>query len=664
MTEDINVTLTGGGITDFTDLIDAPSSYNDQADKVISVNSSEDGLEFTSSVSNDNIKYVKLKETIQSVIDSCPVAVGNLKEGFTNSYVIKVAPGHDTEFYSLVRNAADEASDKRNVKVIFEDNPDGKFIVDQYDNCDATTDWQGIEGTVLALDNTHNFEGSNCFKASNDISNVVFRKLLDSNACIDIRKYQGMLVDVEYNPSQFDHIVLTMYDKEDVWSNTSMSIHAVDKIRKTVFLSFNGVKSTCDIANTKQFRFKFERSAGVTGTVTVYVDNFRFVRTTPHKTAIIRFDDSTDEHWSIAAKLLDAKGWKGSFAVTTPYLWGGATRISLQQVLSMNDNGHDIINHSLKHPNFKTTDIVETHFNYKCMQDFLESCGIVRTSKIFINPFHSTNPYLFDILEEAGCVSMSGEHNFYPANFTPVSDPEFVVTSELQSVVDSNVGGIFQIMFHEITNESNFSDLLDWIEEHFSEIILASEVINRLPHEYQPISKKAVSSGYRETLSGNFSLYSWHGQEVSLDPGGAARNVIPVGSNPFGEPMEFRPFHRVEIINTADAAEALTFDPIFTSAGNHDAVTHETIMTDSGENWSVGQLLGRTINNTTDGSSGVITANTATTVTAILSEGTDNQWENADAYTITPVGLNQAVAQNERGIFTYDGEGWVKIFVG
>ena len=116
--------------------------------------------------------------------------------------------------------------------------------------------------------------------------------------------------------------------------------------------------------------------------------------------------------------------------------------------------------------------------------------------------------------------------------------------------------------------------------------------------------------------------------------------------------------HELILVNTADAAETLTFDPTFTAAGNHDAAASDTIMTDSGDSWTIGQLVGRTINNTPDGSSRVSTANTATTVTAILTGGTSNDWQNGEAYTITPAGLNQAVGQDQRATFVYDGEGW------
>jgi len=74
--------------------------------------------------------------------------------------------------------------------------------------------------------------------------------------------------------------------------------------------------------------------------------------------------------------------------------------------------------------------------------------------------------------------------------------------------------------------------------------------------------------------------------------------------------------------------------------GTHTAADHSTIMTDSAASFVVDALIGATINNTTDGSSGVITDNDATTVTvSSLSGGSDNSWDTLDddAYTITDI---------------------------
>ncbi len=63
--------------------------------------------------------------------------------------------------------------------------------------------------------------------------------------------------------------------------------------------------------------------------------------------------------------------------------------------------------------------------------------------------------------------------------------------------------------------------------------------------------------------------------------------------------------------------------------------TGATFLTDSTKSWAVNELVGQTINNTTDGSSAVITSNTPTTVLGTLSGGSGNVWDNLDAYTIS-----------------------------
>lgn len=75
--------------------------------------------------------------------------------------------------------------------------------------------------------------------------------------------------------------------------------------------------------------------------------------------------------------------------------------------------------------------------------------------------------------------------------------------------------------------------------------------------------------------------------------------------------------------------------PTNQASGIHTAANHLTIMTDAAAHFIVNELVGLTINNVTDGSSGVVTANTETTVTvAALVGGTLNRWTTGDAYTI------------------------------
>lgn len=83
--------------------------------------------------------------------------------------------------------------------------------------------------------------------------------------------------------------------------------------------------------------------------------------------------------------------------------------------------------------------------------------------------------------------------------------------------------------------------------------------------------------------------------------------------------------------------------------GTHTGTNNAATLTDSTKSWSPDALIGKTIRNTTDGSIGVITANTSSTVTATLSGGTDNDWDTGDAYEVIsiPVEVHNIVHESK-----------------
>jgi len=79
----------------------------------------------------------------------------------------------------------------------------------------------------------------------------------------------------------------------------------------------------------------------------------------------------------------------------------------------------------------------------------------------------------------------------------------------------------------------------------------------------------------------------------------------------------------------------LDYEVVYDPHGTHTGGVHATIMTDSAAAFKTDALIGQVIRNGTDGSSGTITDNDATTVTvAALAGGGDNQWDTNDVYTI------------------------------
>lgn len=71
-------------------------------------------------------------------------------------------------------------------------------------------------------------------------------------------------------------------------------------------------------------------------------------------------------------------------------------------------------------------------------------------------------------------------------------------------------------------------------------------------------------------------------------------------------------------------------------SGEHTGSDGAAVLTDSGADWDLDDesLIGHVVYNVTDGSYGTITAETATTQTATLTGGTDNDWDEGDEYLI------------------------------
>lgn len=79
-------------------------------------------------------------------------------------------------------------------------------------------------------------------------------------------------------------------------------------------------------------------------------------------------------------------------------------------------------------------------------------------------------------------------------------------------------------------------------------------------------------------------------------------------------------------------------------SGTDDTSVAAAFLTDTTKTWTIDQYVGFTILNVTDGSSAVITGNTATTVIGVLAGGIANVWNSGDAYTIVAIGQLTGVA--------------------
>ncbi|MBA7552724.1 hypothetical protein ES705_45296 [subsurface metagenome] len=97
---------------------------------------------------------------------------------------------------------------------------------------------------------------------------------------------------------------------------------------------------------------------------------------------------------------------------------------------------------------------------------------------------------------------------------------------------------------------------------------------------------------------------------------------------------------RYDAAATAGIRVHVITSPTGTDAGTHTGVMGALLIDDNAHFRIPDGLVGLRVHNGTDGSEGVITGNTETTVTAALAGGTANVWNTGDDYWITGAGYD------------------------
>ena len=119
--------------------------------------------------------------------------------------------------------------------------------------------------------------------------------------------------------------------------------------------------------------------------------------------------------------------------------------------------------------------------------------------------------------------------------------------------------------------------------------------------------------------------------------GGSSAHASETGVGSIAHTNEITPGYGLYAWNSDRTAANVTISDY---SGTHTGGDSDTSMVDGSGSFPLDTLIGATINNITDGSSGVITDNNATyVIVAALTGGSDNSWDDADndAYTITDI---------------------------
>ncbi len=128
----------------------------------------------------------------------------------------------------------------------------------------------------------------------------------------------------------------------------------------------------------------------------------------------------------------------------------------------------------------------------------------------------------------------------------------------------------------------------------------------------------------------DFSFAFSYREKIYLGPNtenSSAYRFEPDGNNPI----------TVSFLHETEGSHVSPTGSHTSATGSHNGTGSNTTLTDPSKAWVTNMFAGKTINNTTDGSSCVIGTNTATTITCqtTLSGGGDNTWQNNDVYTLT-----------------------------
>jgi len=131
------------------------------------------------------------------------------------------------------------------------------------------------------------------------------------------------------------------------------------------------------------------------------------------------------------------------------------------------------------------------------------------------------------------------------------------------------------------------------------------------------------------TVGGAFGITCGH-SSPTLTPSDHSTVIGPVIDSPTTQGLQIQRSYSMSIIGpTVDGK---------TDSGTDDTSSSAAFLTDTTASWTTNEWVTYVVYNTTDGSSGTITANTATTVTATLAGGTDDDWDSTDAYIIGTAG--------------------------
>jgi peptidoglycan/xylan/chitin deacetylase (PgdA/CDA1 family) len=227
------------------------------------------------------------------------------------------------------------------------------------------------------------------------------------------------------------------------------------------------------------------------------------VRPTRSVPVSLSFDDTVDDQYNAAA-MLSARGMRGTFYVNSSR-FDDLGSMTLEQVASIQADGHEIGGHTLTHPHLTDLDQAVARGEICDDRAALLAHGLEVSS--FAYPFGSSNAAVEQIALECGYASartvgglLDGEscalcptaESRPPRNAldirTPRSIHDDITLEQLQAyVIDAEVddSGWLPLVFHHVCDGCNpnaippamFATFLDWLQKRGTPVVTVTEAL-------------------------------------------------------------------------------------------------------------------------------------------------------------------------------------------
>jgi len=274
-----------------------------------------------------------------------------------------------------------------------------------------------------------------------------------------------------------------------------------------------GITGTPSWGNITRLRLQVKSKAGVQASVTF--DDYRAHLDEYTGKVTLRFDDVPISHWTIGKKYMDKYGYRGVIAVVKN--WVDQTgQMSLAQLKVLNDQGWDISSHGVTHTNLTSLTLNEVEEQLYESQKYLLDNGFIKGARFFCPPGHAVNQDIVQMVKKY-YPGMSRIRVYQTYNGFSFPDPYLLslidttgktsdwVKSKIDTAIANNLH--LTLLFHGITDETWFSDIIDYFNTKGVEVLTLSDIFDRL----ETFKNRLKSSGTATITAGQTSTTTNHG---------------------------------------------------------------------------------------------------------------------------------------------------------